>query len=228
MTYTELESLAGTFSIASMLAGYPDHEVEATCTNLGENLRQHTGPRAFLDFVQQSGGSFDAARGRYLELFDTGKQRVSLYETEYGRMRSAGKGHDLADIGGFYQAFGLAVDHDGGNEMLDHLAVELEFYALLLLKRAHVQRESDNEGAEIVQDAMAKFLSYHLGAFSSAVARRLTELESTGYAALMEWIAEIVRAECTRLQVAVRPLDYFPDAEQSSAPRCATSLPVVQ
>ena len=35
---------------------------------------------------------------------------ASVYETEHGRMRGLSKGHDLADLAGFYGAFGLPLD----------------------------------------------------------------------------------------------------------------------
>ena len=57
----------------------------------------------------------------------------SLYERV--RSHGMGKGNTLADIGGFYQAFGLTLDR-GIHELPDHIAVELEFYGLLLLKQS--------------------------------------------------------------------------------------------
>lgn len=232
MDSEQIDGLARQFSLASMLAAYPDHEVEATCQLLGPALREHAGPRALLEWLDAAGGSFDELRARYLELFDTGKGRVSLYETEYGRMRAAAKGHDLADISGFYRAFGLAIDEGEGGEMLDHLAVELEFHALMLAKYAHLLRSADLEGAGIVLDATKKFLAQHLGSFAPAAAARVQAAQGdAGYGGLLGWVADLVAAECERVGVTPRPLDYFADAELEAEPKCATnaaSLPVIQ
>jgi len=68
--------------------------------------------------------AFAAFRSEYIDLFDRGQAKASLYETEYGQPLS--KGNKLADLSGFYEAFGFAFSAVQG-EMLDHVAVELEF-----------------------------------------------------------------------------------------------------
>jgi nitrate reductase assembly molybdenum cofactor insertion protein NarJ len=230
METKQIETLARKFSLASMLASYPDADVEATCKALGAALGEHAGPAALAQWLHDHDGCYDELRGRYIELFDSGKGRVSLYGTEYGRMRATSKGPDLADLSGFYRAFGFVLDEaSDGAEMLDHVAVQLEFYALMLAKYAHLVRETDFEGAGIVLDATKKFLNHHLGAFAPALAARMRTQSEDGYGAFFGWVGELVSAECERLQVSPKPLDYFAEVELEEGPRCAPahSLPVI-
>jgi len=113
--------------------------------------------------------AFAAFRSEYIDLFDRGQAKASLYETEYGQPLS--KGNKLADLSGFYEAFGFAFSAAQG-EMLDHVAVELEFYALLLIKHAALLGNDESEGCEIVLDARRKFFDAHLGSFLCTLAEQ--------------------------------------------------------
>ncbi len=224
----ELEKLACQLSLGSVLAAYPDEEFESTCRWVLLEAGGYPDAGPLLKRGAQS-ENLDDLRGNYIELFDRGKERVSLYETEYGRMRGMSKGNNLADLSGFYSAFGLKLDDEETHEMLDHIAVELEFYALLVAKQAYLERAEDALGAEIVLDARRKFLGVHLGAFLSGLAGQTRVQDDADYGPLFAHLAELVAGECARLEVAVAPLDFFPDAELDKGPRCATSesLPVL-
>jgi len=67
-------------------------------------------------------------------------------------------GRTLADIAGFYKAFGLELK---GELPLDHFSVEAEFMAHLLLKEAYGDLKKNEEMCEIVRDAQKKFLEDH-------------------------------------------------------------------
>jgi TorA maturation chaperone TorD len=71
------------------------------------------------------------------------------------------RNHELADIAGFYRAFGVEVTP--GLERVDHIAVELEFLHLLAVKAALARESGATEHAEICRDAAAAFLHDHLG-----------------------------------------------------------------
>jgi putative dimethyl sulfoxide reductase chaperone len=72
---------------------------------------------------------------------------------------------ELADIAGFYRAFGVEVTP--GSERVDHIAAELEFLHLLAVKAAHAEHCGDSENAEICRDASAAFLRDHLARWCS-------------------------------------------------------------
>lgn len=223
MAETELTTRARAFVLASTLTTYPDDE-------LGEILREAAPPgpdtTAMAALLTTAPGLLEL-RARYVELFDRGGQRASLYETEYGRMRGMSKGRDLADLAGFYQAFGLTLD-EARHEMLDHLAVELEFYAVLLLKQDLLAQAADAEGSAIVESARRKFLAEHLGGLARAVADRREVQGDPLYADVFDWCGRLVQAECQSLGVEAAPLDFFPDEDSRKQMACgATHLPVL-
>ncbi len=221
-----LSDRAGQFAIASALSSYPDQELEATLPTVGPLL---AGLPCALPFLQamEVDGNLDDLRSVYLDQFDRGEARAPLYETEYGHMRGLAKGRDLADLSGFYQAFGFTLADDGPREMLDHIGVELEFYAALLVKQDHLTELGDHEGSEIVEDARKKFLSAHLGPFARALTGR--PLSAAPYALVLGWVRELGDAECERLAVTVTTLDFYADEEARSALDCgAVRLPVLQ
>jgi len=210
-----LTGLARQFSLASLLVSYPDEEAGLTLVSLADDLPAMPPLSALL----RSPGGVDELRSAYIDLFDRGQGRASLYETEYGRMRGMAKGNDLADISGFYAAFGLTLDDDA-RELLDHLGIELEFYTLLLLKQAALARLDDAEGGAIVRDARQKFIVDHLGRLASAVAALDAVREHPLYGPVFTWCWGLVRAECAALDVTPAPLDFFTDEEAKEEVKC--------
>lgn len=86
----------------------------------------------------------------------------------------------LADVAGFYQAFGLQVSPRAG-ERLDHITVEAEFLYLLLAKEAVALQERNQEGAEICREARRKFFQEHVGWWLPAFSRLLSRVAPPGY-----------------------------------------------
>ena len=90
------------------------------------------------------------------------------------------RSHRLADIAGFYRAFGLQVSARGG-ERLDHITVEAEFLYLLLAKEAAALQRGNQEGAEICREARRKFFQEHVGWWLPAFSRVLLRVAPPGY-----------------------------------------------
>jgi TorA maturation chaperone TorD len=132
------------------------------------------------------------------------------YESEYDPLASARKGHCLADLLGFYEAFGFRLaDHQG--DFPDHIAIELEFMSLLLLKVAHARAESLEEEWAIAEDASLKFLSDHLAAWSPLFADRVeTATEEEFYRFAARLLRGFLDAECQLLGVEPVPLATVP------------------
>lgn len=225
---TALAETARDFALASALAAYPDDELVETVRVLAPSFAAHPCLGHFVRALSEDGG-FDELRSSYVDLFDRGDGRIALYETEYGRMRGLSKGNDLADISGFYRAFGLTPDDDETHEMLDHISVELEFYAFLLAKQDYLEARGDGEGTSIVEDARKKFLEAHLGPLARAVAKRFSADARPVHGDVLVWCGELVERECASLSVKPIPLDFFADPDAKAPMDCGSvRLPVVQ
>lgn len=194
-----MSSEAKYFALAALATAWPDGETAELFGALRAELVGHPG---LGPLVRRLDDGLEALQGDFLGLFDAGPDRVPLYETEYGRMRGMSKGRDLADVAGFYLAFGLAPDE---SELPDHVAMELEFVALLHHKRALLAH--DPEGLSIVEDALRKFLEAHLGSFAPTLADVPAVRAHRVYGPLFGWVSELVNAEVARVGVAVVPLD---------------------
>lgn len=107
------------------------------------------------------------------------------YEAEYGAAHIFQKTQTLADIAGFYRAFGLETAPDL-HERVDHVSVELEFMRFLCLKELYAL-EQGHPAERLVQckEAQAKFFGEHVGRWAPAFARRLRDLAGEGYYARM-------------------------------------------
>lgn len=159
-------------------------EIETCAAQLAETLRA----LRFEDFEALHYAAFDVS----------GKNHCPATETTH---TSDTPGHgltrnvELADIAGFYRAFGVDLGEQA--ERADCISAELEFLQLVSAKQAialeahQLHEDADAaEQAEICRDAARAFLADHLtrwaGRFASALAR-------TGAAALFVSAAELVR-----------------------------------
>ena len=140
-------------------------------------------------------------RAEYFRLF-LGNGPVSLHEAAYGDgRRIAGRPHELADISGFYSAFGLRLS-DSDPDLPDHLGSELEFYSLLLVKQAYADRGGRSSKREVTRRAAKLFLELHLGRWVNAFVQTLRENEApTAYRELAHALQAVIRAEIKRSRV---------------------------
>ena len=84
------------------------------------------------------------------------------------------KGHLLADIAGFYRAFGFAVAA-GSGEKADHVVTEVQFIAVLVVFLARAVERAERERAQITLEALEAFVEDHLGAWIGPFCARLRE-----------------------------------------------------
>lgn len=183
------------FLLASQLFSYPPPDAaEHLGALLERGAEVPASLREQLEALVRAPEGLEALRSEYIDLFDRGREQNSPYETEYGRDRPLQKGGELADLAGFYRAFGL--DPEGSHEMLDHVAVECEFYALLELKAELLEERGDGEGVEIVRDAQRKFLESHLGRFVGALGARPGVARSSFYSEASRWLGALVAQAC--------------------------------
>ncbi len=128
------------------------------------------------------------------------------YETEMGLPHEFRQSQEMADIAGFYHAFGFKM---GGpvRERPDHIAAELEFMQLLALKEACAFQFDAPENAEVCVAAQRKFLAEHLGRWVNLFAAGVASSAVEGpYPALARLAAAFVQADAERLGVTLEPL----------------------
>jgi DMSO reductase family type II enzyme chaperone len=123
------------------------------------------------------------------------------YETEVGLPHEFRQSQEMADIAGFYRAFGFT---PGGSrrERPDHIAVELEFMHLLALKEAYARETGVQEHIEVSLDAQRSFIREHLGSWIGLFAQALEKMTGDGpYAILAQFMAAFIQADAAHLGV---------------------------
>ncbi len=220
------------FLLAALLPAYPDPrfvlrvgellEGDASAHGLGA-ITAGSWPalRTELEILARDPARQEELRSDHLALFDCGAAAHPLYETEYGRARALAKGNELADIAGFYRAFGLELGAGGTDpEMPDHAAVELEFYAVLLMKSAKLASLADGAGQEIVLAARKKFLAHHLGRFLPALAARPAVANHPFYGLALGFCRDLVAEECARIGVTPETVAWVEGESEPAAVVC--------
>ena len=173
------------------------------------------------EVLELSDWSLESLQAAHRQVF--GLTGSLMYETELGLPHEFRQSQELADIAGFYRAFGFRT---GGTvrERPDHLATELEFMYLLALKEAYAASNSMPEQAEICVDAQRKFLQDHLrrwiGPFCRSLERSIDErlgdaALQTPYVMLAHLVESFISLESARLGV---DSAIPPAAEQEPTP----------
>ncbi len=123
-------------------------------------------------------------------------------ETQWGGTQTFRQAQDLADIAGFYRAFGL--EAAAGGERLDHIATELEFASFLAWKEASAAAAAEEERAAIARDARRRFIEEHLGRWAPSFAARLAKIAGRGpYVDVARRIRAAISADADALGVAL-------------------------
>ncbi|MEO2006777.1 MAG: molecular chaperone TorD family protein [Candidatus Poribacteria bacterium] len=144
------------------------------------------------------------------------------YETEYAGAHIFLQSQELADIGGFYAAYGLAIDV-ASHERLDHISPQLEFMHVLCEREAYALNNDRDEQAEACSQTQGQFIEDHLGRWGTYFAQLLAKRGAgTVYghiAPILEWFlsweTEYLDATpdlVTEIQAGAEPED---DEEQS-------------
>jgi putative dimethyl sulfoxide reductase chaperone len=204
MTQTdELVQRAAWFKVFSLLFKYPDAEMidllrvgvaELPVDVLKTDMRINAEPfkRAVADadsndFVTE-----------YSALF-TGAGLCRSNENDYEKL-SFSMTEKLADVAGFYGAFGFEVD-DSIGERPDFIGAELDFVNLLLLKQAYAVKNGWTEQAGITGDAVSSFVETHFVRWVPKLCYALAELATPNgiYATAADALAAMVDSEDNRL-----------------------------
>jgi TorA maturation chaperone TorD len=180
-------------------------------------------------------GSVDELADEHRRVFGlvyTGE--CSPYETEYHRSGEAFfAAQQMADVAGFYRAFGLEMSASLADRP-DHVALELEFVAFLLLKRRLAHPDGEPEGAErvaVCDEALQAFFRDHLSWWLPSFATALRRRAGSGfYAGAGQALAALLPLERARFGVGPprlplqAPVVERSEAEEEGCAGCALKV----
>lgn len=178
-------------------------EVEAYLQHLGED-ESATRLGTFAESADNL--STEALQGEYLGVFGHAiSKECPPYETDYGQAHIFQQSQTLADIAGFYSAFGLQLS-PSFKDRQDHISAELEFMHFLTLKEAHATVKGHPEDKiALCQEAQRKFLDEHLGKWLPSFLSALKGKAASGpYRSLGKLTESFFTAEMERLSLKLR------------------------
>lgn len=146
----------------------------------------------------------------------------TAYEPDVFRRQRA-----LADIAGFHHAFGFDVG-EATRWQSDHIGVETEFCSIVLQRQAGAVEQGWDEAADVCADALASFLTDHLGRWHRSLASLLVDTAVTAaYRALALLTRAVVDTEVEGLGLRPEPLAARPRgfADDDEVPNCGGCAP---
>lgn len=160
----------------------------------------------------------------YTELFGHAvRGTCPLYELEYRHSDILQQASELADISGFYQAFGMELVRES-HERADHVTVQCEFMSVLAAKQAYALETSNDEARQVLHDAQRSFLTDHMSKWLPAFCSRVQQADPDGfYGEVAAFLGELNKAESNRFGVAYGPeyLELRPaDMQRDTAFQC--------
>jgi TorA maturation chaperone TorD len=140
------------------------------------------------------------------------------YEMEYVNSKfTFQRSNTLADISGFYQAFGMT-GSETNPERPDHIVLELEFMATLLgLERGVTGLDSVTavERQQVCRNAQSRFLQEHLAWWVPAFSMLLAKQNGDGfYAAAGQFVDALVAGEQQLLGLPPTSMRVAPTSEE--------------
>lgn len=129
------------------------------------------------------------------------------YEAGYGTSHVFQETHCLADVAGFYRAFGLE-PCEVRRERPDYIAVELEFMHVLALKEAYALAHDWRDKVAVCGEAQTSFLRDHLGRWAPSFLKSLAErTRGKTFELIAEVTALCVEAHCNESGIDARVKD---------------------
>lgn len=190
-----------------------EREIREAASRLG--VQGDCVDRVFASMAQSSSAGESAAR----LMGHTARGECPPYELEYRSAEVFQQSQTLADIAGFYRAFGL--DATGALlERADHISAEWEFLSLLAFQQAQARSE---EHIECCVQAQRAFLRDHAAAWMPAFFERLRRADSAALLACAADLAEaVLQPWCVELGVNIGPkwLELRPISDEDSTITC--------
>lgn len=184
---------------------------------LGERPLADLDPATMLARLPQSAGEFNELYEANFGLL--GGSKCPPYETEYVPSKyTFQRSNMLADISGFYNAFGLQTSTSHPDRP-DHVALECEFMAQLLGLQWQASQNAAPEArsqAEVCQQALHRFLQEHVAWWFPAFGKLLSRQDPGGfYEAVASFLAALIAAERALAGIGVPNLQGEPSPIES-------------
>ncbi len=149
-----------------------------------------------------------------------------LNECAYSSKQIYREVQELADIAGFYHAFGLEM----AGQRPDELSAELEFCYLLALKEGHARETGRRTEAAVCRDVHKTFVHDHLGRWAENIGQRVQALApESAYAAFGRLLCEFAASEIAYLKTGtIAPHEELPNPpeplDEEGCPAAAGTL----
>ena len=155
--------LATRFRLTSLLLDVPGEHTFSEARDLLPSLPSSTAKSVTM-LVEEMVQGYKGLEESYHKILGAGGV-VSPFEADYEPSCLCNNGPLLADIGGFYKAFGFELTKLCSGNRLDHVAVESAFLAYLYLKFAYAVFSEMPQFAKITFDAITLFRRDHFDPF---------------------------------------------------------------
>lgn len=197
METNSLAYRAAMYTILARLLAYPDKNLKKFCrTALKiQGLQEKTK----IILSKREGEKLTDIQEQYVATFNHTQSESPLYETYYTYTSPFQQASELADISGFYNAFGLKLDLRTV-ERADHISIQLEFMAFLLLRLS--TETANSEATAVIEAAIKKFVAEHLGRWAPALGEMIrAKSESKTYSQIGAILSEFTAEEIKLLGV---------------------------
>lgn len=218
------------FGLLARALRYPDGELFAAlqsgrwAAEVTEAARRSgIGARSpVLDGLRRVGDALPAGladlQNQHTTLFSSGGA-CPHQESDYVASHTFQKTDVMADVAGFYRAFGFQVS-SVTREMPDFLGTELEFLHVVGVKEAFAGQHGHRAGASVCRRAQRTFLADHLAVWIGRFRERAASAGAGPFYVLLARLAEgFVNAQRVRPRALAMP--SAPVADVESSPPCS-------
>jgi TorA maturation chaperone TorD len=116
------------------------------------------------------------------------------YASSYGIQHTFSRVQNLAELAGFYRAFGLRVA-EGGPDLQDHISLQLEFLSVLYSKEAIALERGWTARTRLCETARRKFVAAHLSWLPFFADRIRQHATLAAYPAAIAWVESLMETE---------------------------------
>jgi TorA maturation chaperone TorD len=208
---------------------------------LSERVRQEA-CELDADMVVGAAGFSESSAVALRELLNAARSTdAEVWAAEHNRLFEAGvacppnetalirrdKGGILADIQGFYTAFGLRPSPVRA-ERPDHISCELDFLALLLVMSETAAQQGDAERAGVASDAARAFVRDHLAEWVTLFCDALSKATAEPLFVALAWaLHEVCRETVLSFGLELPAAPAVSDGKpEDDAPCCGAECPI--